>query len=451
MKNNRIFRQTQLSLTCWYASIFTGIFALGALLVYEAIAHAHHVTINQELKTVAGTFHDTLESLLIKPNQLEKSVKNIIPNLCLVTEDCNYESHKNRYVVEVIEQGKYYFSFFDLQGNLLAQAGRKTDQITINYTEKQIITIKDPINQTRYRQITLLLHTKIGEDWGYLQIGKSLQDFDQYVKNIQLFLLLGLPLLIGLTIILSWLLAKKAIQPLFESYQQIQQFSSDVAHELRTPLAAIKANIDTYTINQNFYFSDYQQFIATVKRQNQRLINLVNDLLILSRLDQKVDFQSPKNYQVVNLSDLVNDLVEEYSYLALENNLDISRNFDNFQDIFIKVNEEQIYRLVTNLLINAIQNTPKNGKVTIQLAQDKKQAIIQVIDTGIGINEAEQKFIFNRFYRVNKGRSRDKGGSGLGLAIARAIVLNHGGKIEVKSTVNVGSIFTVYLPKIIST
>lgn len=88
MKNNRIFTQTQFSLTCWYASIFTGIISLGALGVYEAIAHAHYVTINQELKAVAGTFHDTLEPLLIKPNKLENTIQEILPDLCLVNSKC---------------------------------------------------------------------------------------------------------------------------------------------------------------------------------------------------------------------------------------------------------------------------------------------------------------------------------------------------------------------------
>jgi len=108
-----------------------------------------------------------------------------------------------------------------------------------------------------------------------------------------------------------------------------------------------------------------------------------------------------------------------------------------------------LYRLVTNLVINAIQHTLKGGKVTLVLKQENHKALIEVIDTGIGIPEDEQKLIFDRFYRVNKARSRDRGSSGLGLAIASAIALAHQGNIKVKSELGKGSIFTVCLPIII--
>jgi len=94
-----------------------------------------------------------------------------------------------------------------------------------------------------------------------------------------------------------------------------------------------------------------------------------------------------------------------------------------------------------------MENNHENGKVIISLEVEKKEVIIKVIDTGIGISEEDKTLIFNRFYRVNKARNRDKGGSGLGLAIAQAIALYHNGRIELESSVNKGSIFTVYLPK----
>ncbi|WP_237741263.1 sensor histidine kinase [Geminocystis herdmanii] len=261
-------------------------------------------------------------------------------------------------------------------------------------------------------------------------------------------LLLGLPLLIILVIIASWYLAEKAIQPVYKSYQEMQQFSSDVAHELRTPLSAIKATIDSVILN-NLTLQDSQETLKIIHRQNERLINLVKDLLILTRLDSVLE----NNYQIsktkINLLDLINDLVEELSCLALENNVNLRQEIKTNNDIFIFGNEEQIYRLLTNLTINAIENNQKNGQVIIFLETDKQEVIIKVIDTGIGINNTEQKLIFNRFYRINKARNRDKGGSGLGLSIVRSIVLNHHGKIAVESRENEGSTFIIYLPKII--
>lgn len=449
MKKNYLFKQTQLSLTCWYASIFTSIISLGALGLYEAIAHAHYVTINQELKAVAGTFHDTLEPLLIKPNKLENTIQEILPDLCFVNDKCLKNYHQDKYITKFIQQGKYYFQFFDLSGNLLGKAGIEIDGLPIIHQQEEITNLKDN-NNIRYRQISLLLHTKNNQEWGYLQIGRSLEDFDSYVNNIKWFLLLGLPLLIILVIIASWYLAKKAMQPLYNSYQQIQQFSSDVAHELRTPLAAIKATIDSVILSESLPLKDNKEILITINRQNQRLINLVNDLLILSRLDTITENNYIPEKSEINLIDLVNDLIEELSFLALKNKISLRPKIKVSHDLIITGNEEQIYRLITNLVINAIQNTPNNGEVIVLLESNIKEAIIQVIDTGIGINEEEQKLIFNRFYRVNKARNRGKGGSGLGLSIAQAICLYHHGRIELESTVNKGSIFTVYLPKIIS-
>ncbi|BAQ62373.1 phosphate regulon sensor protein PhoR [Geminocystis sp. NIES-3708] len=446
MSKNRLFNQTKISLTCWYASIFSGIITLGALGVYEAIAHAHYITINQELKTVAGTFHDTLEPLLLKPNKLEKNVREIIPDLCLIDEKCDNLYYENRYITRLIQQGKYYLKFYDLSGNLLGNAGIKIDNLSLNHPSEEFKTIQDNQNNN-YRQISLLLHSKNNQEWGYLQIGRSLEEFDQYLNNIKWLLVLGLPLLIILVIIASWYLAEKAMKPLDKSYQQMQQFSSDVAHELRTPLAAIKATIDSVMLTENLSIKDNQETLITINRQNQRLINLVNDLLILSRLDAI----NQNNYLLektdINLIDLINDVTEELSFLAIENKINLCQDIQIKDNLIIQGNEAQIYRLLTNLVVNAIQNTPESGLVTISLENNKKEVIMAISDTGIGISEEDNLLIFNRFYRVDKSRGRDKGNSGLGLAIVSSILLFHHGRIELESTINKGSIFTVYLPK----
>ncbi|BAQ64742.1 two-component system sensor histidine kinase RppB [Geminocystis sp. NIES-3709] len=446
MNNNHLFKKTQLSLTCWYASIFSGIIALGTLGVYESIVHAHYVTINNELKTVAGTFHDTLEPLLIEPNKLDKTIKNILPDLCLVKEKCKEKYHKNRYITRLIQQGKYYFKFYDLSGNLLGNAGINIDKLYFIYLENELKNIKDS-QQINYRQLSVLLHTKDNQEWGYLLIGRSLEDFDNYVNNIKWFLLLGLPLLIILVILASWYLAKKAMLPVYKSYQQIQQFSSDVAHELRTPLAAIKATIDSVILAEKLSIKDYQEILLTINRQNQRIINLVNDLLTLSRLDAINENKHIIEKTDINLLDLIHDLTEELAFLAVENNIKLQQNIQSQEIIIIRGNEAQIYRLLSNLVVNAIQNTPEHGLVTILLSVNKKEVVIKIIDTGIGISEEDKPLIFNRFYRVDKSRNHHQGNSGLGLAIVNSIVLFHNGRIELKSKINQGSIFSVYLPK----
>ncbi|MBF2056969.1 MAG: HAMP domain-containing histidine kinase [Cyanobacterium sp. T60_A2020_053] len=449
MKNNLLFHKTKVSLIRWYVSIFSGVITLGAFLVYEAIAHAHYVTINQELKTVTSALHNSFKPLLNEPNQLEDKIKNIITDLCLVDNKCLRDYRKN----QLITPQKYFFHFFGLSENLIAISGIETDIIPLNKYQQELITFKDK-KGIRYRQITILLHTTNNQEWGYLQIGRSLEDFDNYVANIRILLLLGLPVLIIIVIFASYYLADKAMQPLSLAYEQKSQFSSDVAHELRTPLASIKVTLDSVLLTDNLTIKDSQETLEIIYRQNQRLINIVNDLLMLNKLDNRqssLDIITEKYKKYINLIDIINDLVEECGYLAVENKINLSAQIlTNKKESFIRGNEEEIYRLITNLIINAIQNTPVNGEVTIYLDSDKKDLIIKIKDTGIGISKEEQKLIFNRFYRVDKARNRNNGSCGLGLAMVDAIVINHAGKIMVESEENRGSVFTVYLPKIIS-
>lgn len=219
MKQNQLFSQTKWRLTTWYAGILTMILGWSGLGVYQAIAHAHRITINQELKTVAGTIHDSLEPILEQPGVLKQDVINILPNLCLTNSDC-IERTNNYHLLGTIYQEKYYFQFFDLKYNLVAISGIQPEGLKINYSDQELKYLKD-IHQVRYRQITIELHNKNGQDWGYIQVGRSLQNFDNYVKTVKLLILLILPIIIILVIIFSWYLAGKAMQPIYQFYQQI--------------------------------------------------------------------------------------------------------------------------------------------------------------------------------------------------------------------------------------
>jgi signal transduction histidine kinase len=130
----------------------------------------------------------------------------------------------------------------------------------------------------------------------------------------------------------------------------------------------------------------------------------------------------------------------------IEAGVSFSMQVHQQEPLYVRGNEEQLYRLVSNLMVNAIQATPNEGKVRVVLERSDEYALIQVQDTGIGIAPEDQSRIFDRFYRVHKDRSRQTGGSGLGLAIAQAIARAHHGSIQVQSELGLGSTFTVRLP-----
>ena len=149
---------------------------------------------------------------------------------------------------------------------------------------------------------------------------------------------------------------------------------------------------------------------------------------------------------VTKVNDIVNDLVEEFEDLAGAADVTLTSLIQVLSPLSVVGDEEQLYRLVSNLIINAIQYTPAGGQVTVVLSRSDDRALIEIQDTGIGIAPEEQRRIFDRFYRVNSDRSRNTGGSGLGLAIAKAIVQAHQGSIQVQSVLGKGSTFAVRLP-----
>ena len=279
------------------------------------------------------------------------------------------------------------------------------------------------------------LKIKGNQLWGYLQVGRSIQRLNDYMNSLHWLLGLGVPFSMILIGGAGWWLAGLAMRPIEKSYQQLQKFTADAAHELRTPITSLQTIVKTNSINKETQ--------KALERQIKRLVTLTQDLLLLSRVESGL--QEAK-LQEICLNDLVADVEEELMPVAMNAQVLLSSNIPIESYLYIQGNEGQIYRMLLNLVSNAIKYTPESGEVIINLTTNDHQGLITIKDTGIGIPTSDIPHIFNRFYRVNADRSRHTGGSGLGLAIALAIVQNHKGKLEVQSDVNNGSTFTVILP-----
>ncbi len=425
--NNQLFKLTRQRLALYSGGMITLILTMGAITFYEAIIHAHRLTIDQELKTVAATIHDGLEVILQQPGKWEQEASRILPATCVLPNTCSWKTHS-------IVNDKYYVQLFTLSGKLLVTGGMPAVSEQMSNQEWQTLNDK---NGHRYRQIWFSLHTQRGENWGYLQVGRSLQDFDDYMTNLIWLILLVLPLIVVLVGISAWWLAGISIRPLYQSYQKMQQFTADAAHELRTPLASLQATIESTSKEET------REILPTLDRQTKRLINLVRDLLTLSRLDWQLTQGDEIVFEDICLQDLINDLIEELSPLALKKNIQLTAIITISNELIIKGISEQIYRLFSNLITNAINYNYSGGKVTVILEKINQKVLIHIRDTGLGMDNEQLNHIFDRFYRINQARSRDQGGAGLGLAICEAIVKNHQGKIKVKSEMGKGTIFTV--------
>ena len=241
------------------------------------------------------------------------------------------------------------------------------------------------------------------------------------------------------------------MRPIYESYEKMQRFTADASHELRTPISATRAMLEVAIAQVDVCDNtETRQTWISLQRQNDRIGQLAQDLLLLSRLDlaqQDHAEEHPEQHQEsICLNDLVQDLEEELAPLALAAQVELISELQISKQLYITGNSNQIYRLLSNLISNAIQYTLPQGLVKIQLSHRHNEAIVMIQDTGIGVEKDDLPHLFDRFYRVNHDRSRVRGGVGLGLAIARAIAMAHRGEISVQSQPGVGSQFTVRLP-----
>jgi len=443
MRQNKLFNRTRAQLAGCYAGVMGLILSLSGLTTHQMLAVAHWQAVEQELASISGTLHDTLEPKLKQPNRLEPAIKQALPGLCLVGTDCSNDA-QTRHILGIVQQGNYYVRFFTQSGQPLASLGSQPEGLPPPLIQEGWNTLQDQ-NGIRYHQTTLLLKTATGSAWGYMQIGRSLKEYDDHLTTLRLLLVVGLPLSMLVVAGAGWWLAGLAIRPVYQSYQQMQQFTADAAHELRTPIAAIRATVESVWDMDDLSKEEMQATLGVVDRQNNRLAHLVQDLLLLSRMEQKV---LAEKRQTCYLNDLICDLVESLSVLEIAASIKLLTQFRVKEPLYVMGDENQLGRLFSNLIVNALQYTPPGGIVTVILERDESHALIQVQDNGIGIASVDQSRIFDRCYRVSSDRSRQTGGSGLGLAIAQAIAQSHHGSITVESELSRGSTFTVRLPLI---
>ncbi|WP_231631425.1 two-component system histidine kinase PnpS [Halolactibacillus sp. JCM 19043] len=228
----------------------------------------------------------------------------------------------------------------------------------------------------------------------------------------------------------------------FKRLEQMRKdFVANVSHELRTPITSIKGFAETM-LEDELDPQLEQRFLSIIHKESHRLQLLIQDLLDLSKLE-KADFHL--NYQTISVDALIKESVEMAKVQAKEKSITLMIEGDH--GLMLSADYDRLKQVVLNLIYNAINYTPSDGKVTVSAFESSGYIKIQVIDNGIGIEPEVLPRIFERFYRVDKARSRNTGGTGLGLSITKHIVEAHHGQIFVDSVVDEGSTFTIMLPK----
>ena len=223
------------------------------------------------------------------------------------------------------------------------------------------------------------------------------------------------------------------------SEQKRRRFVSDASHELKTPLASIKLLTDSILQN-DMDIDTIREFVEDIGNEADRLNRMTSKLLSLTRVDSEPAAES----EIIYMAPTVRRVARMLSAIAKQNDIQICLELE--EDSPILILEDDLYQIIFNLIENGIKYNTPGGKLTVRLSRIEDNAILQIEDTGVGIPEDAIGHIFERFYRVDKARSRQSGGSGLGLAIVKAIAERNRGEIQVTSQTGKGTTFTVSFP-----
>jgi heavy metal sensor kinase len=326
--------------------------------------------------------------------------------------------------------------------------------------------------------------TEDGKMVGLVQVGSSLEGVEEALDQLLLILLIAVPAALLVASTGGLFLANKALRPvdeitqiarrigsgdlsqririkrandelgrlastfnemiakLEESFREVKRFTADASHELKTPLTILRGEVEV-GLKRKRTLKEYQRILVSNLEEVNRMSRIVEDLLTLSRADMG---ELTMEREEIELSSLVREVWEDLQIMAQEKGIQLKFTDDGFT----KVEGDPLYlrQLILNLAENGLKYTSPGGKVELNVKGDRDQGLVNlfVSDTGVGIAKKDLKRVFDRFFRVDKARSRETGGTGLGLSICQWIAHAHDGQIGVQSKVGTGSTFTVTLP-----
>lgn len=463
-----MFNSVRVRLTSWYVLLFGLLLAGFSIFVYLVLSQTLYARLDQSLLNAVHVVAAEFGS------ESAESEEGAVPAAAQALTE--------------LRMPGIYLAIFDGE-QLLASSFDRDQQITI---PKELLTDVATGDQFRFRTLqdyeeegarvaVMSAHTR-GKDYTVVA-AEPLHNLVEQLESIRQIFYLGFPLSLLVAGLGGFLLAKKSLAPvvamsnqakqisarnlherlnvgnkrdelghlarvfndllsrLDSSFEGMREFMADASHELRTPLSIIRGEADV-ALSQDRDASEYREALATIQDEAKRLSRIVDDMMALARADAG---ERPLHIQEFYLNDLVEECGKAARVLALHEG--VSLTVDPTADISYRGDEELLRRMLLNLLDNATKYTPSGGSISVTLECESANVKIMVSDTGIGIPAESASHIFERFYRVDKARSRADGGSGLGLAIAKWVAEAHKGSIDLTSSPGHGSKFTVSLPR----
>ncbi|SDX45461.1 sensor histidine kinase [Eubacterium barkeri] len=337
----------------------------------------------------------------------------------------------------IIWDSEHNVSDMKVENNSLIMHGYEMDLDAGNNGEFRIFDV----DTDQYR-VYSSIYNKEGKDYTVqvFQIINTEQSVIRYIISFLLFIGCGSILVL---IPISYFLAGKSLQPIKETFENQKKFIADASHELRTPLTVIQTNVEVLKMKEDEILNENIRWLNNISLETETMAKLISELLLIAQADNK---KIAMKKEVFDLSALCAEIQDLMYDVAADHQIHLKGNLQ--EGICYKGDEERLKQAIRILVDNAIKYTPGEGSVTIGLSEGVRNVSISVHDTGVGLSEEDQKKIFSRFYRVDNARHRESGGVGLGLNIAAVIVKQHNGKIKIDSTIDVGSTFTIVLPKV---
>jgi len=466
------FKSIRSRLTAWYVILLAIILILFSLLLYYFLTKRLYQSVDNSL-TVSATVVSTSATMRLTSSPL--------PGLNEFFDQFLREGNLNKFY-RIYDgsgsvgsrSGNISASEFPLSGTAYADALKGN-----NSYETFKVGGKHPI---RVITMPVMVNDKLVN---LVQVGTSLQAVQETLRNLKIILFTAVPSVLIFAALFARFMARRALKPisriidtardigqgqelskripvlkikdelgqlaltfnemmnrLENSFKQVRQFSSDASHELRTPLTVLKGQ-NELILSKLRKPEEYQEVISSNLEEINYMSKVLEDLFLLSKSDEN---QVSLDCRHFNLKPLVEEVCKHAEVLAEEKNIKIIIAF--LEAVQVNGDEVRLRQMSWNILQNGIKYTQFGGELKVSLQNDGEFALLTIQDTGIGIPKEDLGFIFNRFYRVDKARSRDEGGSGLGLSICRQIAEAHKGTIEVESTLGVGTRFKIRIPLI---
>ena len=407
-----------------------------------------------------------------------QALKNIDDEVDVLTFDPREDSPV---LTSLLDEAGVSVDLLDQNGVINQRLG---DSLTFPLQAQLSPGFKTIINaDERWRVYILEILPRDNRPPGWLRVAHSLQSVDTTLRDLLKHHLFEIPLILGMVGLGGLFLANRALKPIGQitemaervrisgdltqriryqgvtdelerlanmfdtmldslqaTFEREKRFTADASHELRTPLTAIKGRLHV-TLSQQRTAENYAETLQAIEQEVDRLIRLSSDLLLLSQLEQH---HLALNLELIDLSDLLAAIAEQVQPLAELHHLKFSTHIAS--NLYIQGSPVHLIRIFLNLLDNAIMYAANDGQVTLTALSCDRSIQVMVSDTGIGIPPEHVSHLFERFYRVEKSRSRAIGGTGLGLAIAQEIVHRHHGAIAIQSGLGHGTTVTVTLP-----